>query len=56
MSSPWISDREIIEKSLRKLLFTILVGLESYNNQAPFDASTYFHFRERIGADAHKSN
>ena len=56
MSSPWISDREIIEKSLRKLLFTILVGLESYNNQAPGEASMSVDFRERIGADAHKSN
>lgn len=46
-----ISDRETVEQIKENPDLQYFIGLESYNNQAPFDASMLVHFRERIGAD-----
>ncbi len=42
-----ISDREKVEKIKENPYLQYFIGLEFYNNQAPFDASMLVHFRER---------
>lgn len=46
-----ISDRETVEQIKENPYLQYFIGLESYNNQDPFDASMLVHFRQRIGAD-----
>ena len=46
-----ISDRETVEQIKENPYLQYFIGLESYKNQAPFDASMLVHFRERIGAN-----
>ncbi len=42
-----ISDREKVEKIKENPYLQYFIGLEFYNNQAPFDASMLVNFRER---------
>ncbi len=46
-----ISDREIVEQIKENPYLQYFIGMSSYNNEAPFDASMLVHFRERISAD-----
>ncbi len=46
-----ISDRETVEQIKENPDLQYFIGLESYNNQAPFDASMLVHFRERIDVE-----
>ncbi len=46
-----ISDRETVEQIKENPYLQYFIGLESYNNEAPFDPSMLVHFRERIDAD-----
>jgi transposase, IS5 family len=46
-----ISDRETVEQIKENPYLQYFIGMSSYNNEAPFDASMLVHFRERISAD-----
>jgi IS5 family transposase len=46
-----ISDRETIEQIKENPYLQYFIGMSSYSNEAPFDASMLVHFRERISAD-----
>jgi transposase, IS5 family len=46
-----ISDRETIEQIKENPYLQYFIGMSSYRNEAPFDASMLVHFRERISAD-----
>jgi transposase, IS5 family len=46
-----ISDRETIEQIKENPYLQCFIGMSSYINEAPFDASMLVHFRERISAD-----
>lgn len=43
-----ISDRETVEQIKENPYLQYFIGMSSYSNQAPFDASMLVHFRERI--------
>ena len=43
-----ISDRETIEQITENPYLQYFIGMSSYNHNAPFDASTLVHFRQRI--------
>ncbi|MHC5828492.1 MAG: transposase, partial [Nostoc sp.] len=45
------SDRETVEQIKENPYLQYLIGMSSYINEAPFDASMLVHFRERISAD-----
>ena len=45
-----ISDRETIEQIKENPYLQYFIGMSSYRNEAPFDASMLVHFRERISA------
>lgn len=44
-----ISDRETVEQIKENPYLQYFLGMSSYSNQAPFDASMLVHFRERTG-------
>ena len=46
-----ISDRETVEQIKENPYLQYFIGMSSYSNEAPFDASMLVHFRERIGAN-----
>ncbi|GAA6617074.1 hypothetical protein NUACC26_028830 [Scytonema sp. NUACC26] len=43
-----ISDRETVEQFKENPYLQYFIGMSSYSNEAPFDASMLVHFRERI--------
>jgi transposase, IS5 family len=46
-----ISDRETVEQIRENPYLQHFIGLERYQNEAPFDSSMLVHFRQRIGGD-----
>lgn len=46
-----ISDRETVEQIKENPYLQYFVGMSSYSNETPFDASMLVHFRERISAE-----
>jgi hypothetical protein len=46
-----ISDRETVEQIKENPYLQYFIGISSYSNETPFDASMLVHFRERISAD-----
>ena len=46
-----ISDRETIEQIKENPYLQYFLGMSSYSNEAPFDASLMVYFRERIDKD-----
>jgi hypothetical protein len=46
-----ISDEETVEQIRENPYLQYLIGLESYQDKAPFEASTMVHFRKRINLD-----
>jgi transposase, IS5 family len=46
-----ISDRETVEQIKENPYLQYFVGMSSYSNEAPFDASMLVHFRERISVN-----
>jgi IS5 family transposase len=46
-----ISDRETVEQIKENPYLQYFIGMSSYRNEAPFDASMLVHFRERISGD-----
>ena len=46
-----ISDRETVEQIKENPYLQYFIGMSSYSNEAPFDASMLVHFRERISAN-----
>ncbi len=46
-----ISDRETVEQIKENPYLQYFIGMSSYSNDAPFDASMLVHFRERISAE-----
>jgi len=46
-----ISDRETVEQIKENPYLQNFIGMSSYSNEAPFDASMLVHFRERISAE-----
>jgi transposase, IS5 family len=45
-----ISDRETVEQIKENPYLQYFIGMSSYSNEAPFDASMLVHFSERISA------
>jgi IS5 family transposase len=46
-----ISDRETVEQIKENPYLQYFLGMSSYSNESPFDASMLVHFRERISAE-----
>jgi len=46
-----LSDQEVVEEIRENPYLQYLIGLEAYQDEAPFDASTMVLFRKRISAD-----
>ena len=46
-----ISDRETVEQIRENPYLQYFIGLNSYRNEAPFEASMLVHFRERLEID-----
>ncbi|KAB8314902.1 IS5 family transposase [Tolypothrix campylonemoides VB511288] len=46
-----ISDRETVEQIKENPYLQYFIGMSSYSNEAPFDASMLVHFRERINVE-----
>jgi transposase, IS5 family len=46
-----ISDRETVEQIRENPYLQYFVGLKSYRNEAPFEASMLVHFRQRLEMD-----
>jgi len=46
-----ISDRETIEQIKENPYLQYFIGMSSYSNETPFDASMLVHFRQRIGIE-----
>ena len=46
-----ISDRETVEQIRENPYLQYFIGLDSYRNEAPFEASMLVYFRERLGID-----
>ena len=46
-----ISDRETVEQIKENPYLQYFVGISSYSNETPFDASMLVHFRQRIGIE-----
>ena len=46
-----ISDRETVEQIRENPYFQYFIGLNSYENEAPFEASMLVHFRQRLEID-----
>ena len=52
-----ISDRETVEQIKENPYLQYFIGISSYSNETPFDASMLVHFRERIsGSFVNKVN
>ena len=45
------SDIETVEQIRENPYLQYFIGLSSYSNEAPFDASMLSHFRQRVGID-----
>lgn len=45
------SDRETVEQIRENRYLQYFIGLEEYQDEAPFDASMIVHFRQRIGRE-----
>lgn len=45
------SDRETVEQIKENPYLQYFIGMSSYSNETPFDASMLVHFRERISAE-----
>ena len=46
-----ISDRETVEKIKGNPYLQYFIGISSYSNETPFDASMLVYFRQRIGIE-----
>jgi len=46
-----ISDRETVEQIKENPYLQYFIGISSYRNETPFDASMLVHFRQRIGVE-----
>ncbi len=46
-----ISDRETVEQIRENPYLQYFIGLKSYRNEAPFEASMLVHFRQRLEID-----
>ena len=46
-----ITDRETVEQIIENPYLQFLIGLGSYQDEAPFDASMMVHFRKRISSE-----
>ncbi|BAY28699.1 transposase [Nostoc carneum NIES-2107] len=46
-----ISDRETVEQIKENPYLQYFIGMSSYSNESPFDASMLVHFRSRISAN-----
>lgn len=46
-----ISDRETVEQIRENPYLQYFIGLKSYSNEPPFEASMLVHFRERLEVD-----
>jgi hypothetical protein len=46
-----ISDEEVVEQIRENPYLQYFIGLESYRDEAPFDASMMTHFRKRLNID-----
>ena len=46
-----ISDRETVEKIKDNPYLQYFIGISSYSNETPFDASMLVYFRQRIGIE-----
>jgi hypothetical protein len=46
-----ISDRETVEQIRENPYLQYFIGLKSYRNEAPFEASMLVHFRQRLEVD-----
>lgn len=46
-----ISDRETVEQIKENPYLQYFIGMYTYSNETPFDASMLVHFRERISAE-----
>jgi len=46
-----ISDEETVEQIRENPYLQYFIGLESYQNEAPFEASTMVYFRKRINLE-----
>jgi cobalamin biosynthesis protein CbiD len=46
-----ISDRETVEQIRENPYLQYFIGLKSYRNEAPFEASMLVHFRQRLEMD-----
>lgn len=46
-----ISDRETVEQIKENPYLQYFIGISSYSNETPFDASMLVHFRQRIGVE-----
>jgi hypothetical protein len=46
-----ISDRETVEQIRENPYLQYFIGLDSYRNEAPFEASMLVHFRQRLEID-----
>lgn len=46
-----ISDRETVEQIKENPYLQYFIGISSYSNETPFDASILVHFRQRIGIE-----
>jgi transposase, IS5 family len=46
-----ISDRETVEQIKENPYLQYFIGMSSYSNEAPFDASMLVYFRERISVE-----
>jgi len=50
-----VSDREIVELIAENHYMQYFIGLEAYQDAAPFDASLLVHFRRRLGDEVVKA-
>ena len=46
-----ISDRETVEQIKKNPYLQYFIGISSYSNETPFDASMLVYFRQRIGIE-----
>jgi hypothetical protein len=46
-----ISDRETVEQIKENPYLQYFIGISSYSNETPFDASMLVYFRQRIGIE-----
>ncbi|HAK44450.1 MAG TPA: hypothetical protein DCO79_00795 [Spirochaeta sp.] len=46
-----ISDREVVEQIRENPYLKYFIGMEGYEDKAPFDSSMMVHFRKRLGGE-----